>query len=488
MRKKVLNPLKKLAGQTMIYGLGTIVPRLLNFFLTPFYVRLFVPAEYGVVVEFYTYIAFISIVLTLGLETGFFRFASKEKEKSEQYFAASFYSIFTISSFFLICVLLFSSSLSQVLGYTSQVFVINTALILFFDSIAAVPFAKLRILNKAFIFSFLKIFNVLILIVLNILFLVILPHFQHRTCNGDDLKYIFISNTIASLTTFLILFFITSGYKVSFNKQILKTILFYSLPICISGFAGTINEAIDRVLLKHYISDPVLSMKMLGIYGANIKIAVLMTLFIQMFRFAAEPFFFKTYEETKDKAIFGLVSKYFTIFCMFIFIGVIANMHIFKYFVSQPYWEGLLIVPILLFSNYLLGMFYNLSFWYKLTNHTIYGLYLTGIGVFITVLINVLFIESWGYMACAIARVVCYVIICFVSYIAGQKHFPLNYELKRIAEYVLISLIIVVILYLMFYNLSVPYMLIFGNVALLLFLFYVLKRENLKLKSLIPWK
>jgi len=472
----------------MVYGLGTIVPRLLNYFLTPFYVRLFAPAQYGVVVEFYTYIAFISIILTLGLETGFFRFASKEKENRDKFFAASFYSVFSISSFFLIAVLLFSSPISHSLGYSTESFVINTALILFFDSLAAVPFAKLRIQNKAFIFSALKILNVLLIIILNVIFLVLIPHLQNRSCSIDDIKYIFICNTVASFSTFAVLFFITSGYKTSFSLSLLKTILLYSLPICISGFAGTINEALDRVLLKHYISDPVLSMKMLGIYGANIKIAVLMTLFIQMFRFAAEPFFFKTYEETKDKAIFGLVSKYFTIFCMFIFIGVIANMHIFKYFVSQPYWEGLLVVPILLFSNYLLGMFYNLSFWYKLTNHTIYGLYLTLIGVFITVTINVLFIESWGYMACSIARVACYVAICVVSYIAGQKHFPLNYELKRIAEYVSISLIIVVLLYLMFYFLPSYYMLISGNLSLIGFLFYVLKRENLKIKSLIPWK
>lgn len=472
----------------MIYGLGTIVPRLLNFFLTPFYVRLFAPAQYGIVVEFYTYIAFISIVLTLGLETGFFRFASKEKERKEEFFSAAFYSIFSISSFFLIAILLFSGSISTSLGYSSSVIVINTALILFFDSIAAVPFAKLRLQNKPLLFSFLKIFNVFFLIILNVLFLIIIPHLQHRICNSNDIKYIFISNTAASFLTFSILFFVTSGYKTAFTSSSLKTILLYSLPICISGFAGTINDAIDRVLLKHYISDPHLSMEMLGIYGANIKIAVLMTLFIQMFRFAAEPFFFKTYEETKDKAIFGLVSKYFTIFCMFIFIGVIANIHIFKYFVSEPYWSGLSVVPILLFSNYLLGMFYNLSFWYKLTNHTIYGLYLTLIGVFITVLINILFINTWGYMACAIARVACYIVICIVSYIAGQKHFPLNYELKRIAEYVSISLLIIALLYLIFYFLPAYVMIIFGNIILLFFLFYVLKREKLKLKSLIPWK
>ncbi len=483
-----MNPLKKLAGQTVVYGMGTIVPRLLNYFLTPFYTRLYHPGAYGIVVEFYTYIAFISIILTFGLETGFFRFASKASENRDSVFSASFSSVFSISSVFLVLSLLFATSISNSLGYHTNTYVINVALILFFDALAAVPFAKLRIQNKAMIFSLLKLFNVGLIIILNIWFLMIVPWFQHRHVNLDDLKFIFISNTIASASTFFILFFITSGYTTKFKFSFLKQLLLYSFPICISGFAGTINEAIDRVLLKHYVSDPVLSMKMLGIYGANAKIAVLMTLFIQMFRFAAEPFFFKNHEEKNDKSLYGQVSKYFTIFSMFIFIGVVANIHIFKYFVGHSYWDGLGLVPILLLSNYLLGMFYNLSFWYKLTNHTLYGLYLTFIGAFVTVLINIVFIPIISYYACAIARVLCYIIICITSYLWGQKHFPLNYQLKRIGEYVIVTLVIVFLLYSIYFYLPAYVMLVVGNFLLITFFFYVLMREKLKIKSLLIWK
>lgn len=439
------NSIKKLAGQTAIYGLSSMIGRLLNYFLVPLYTIAFLPEQYGIVTEFYAYVTFIIIVLTYGMETGFFRF-SQEKAQFEKCYATSLGSLFVTSALFLILVNLFAHPISNLIQHSDHPeWVRWFAIILAFDAFSSIPFAKLRYQNRAMRFAFIKFAGIIANIFLNLFFIVACPRIAAN--NPDSfllfaynanigIGYIFISNLVASSLTLLLLLPDIFEVKMKFNPALLRKMLWYSFPLLIGGLAGMVNETIDRVLIKYMLpgSDTYV-MAQLGIYGANYKLSIMMTLFIQMFRYAAEPFFFSSAKDKNSKKLFADVMTYFVIFGLLIFLGITGYLDIVKYFIGPNYHAGLVVVPILLLANLFLGIYFNLSVWYKLNNKTRFGAYLSIFGAIITIILNILLIPVMGYVGSAIATLVCYALMMVASYLLGRKHFKIPYDLKKIGLY-----------------------------------------------------
>ncbi len=445
-----MNPLKKLAGQTAIYGLSSIVGRLLNYFLVPLYTRIFLPAEFGVVTEMYAYVTFLIIVFTYGMETAYFRFSQSESDP-EKVYSTSLLSLVGTSSVLLFILIAFSGPISALMGYQNHPeYITWFALILALDAVTSVPFSRLRHENKAKRFAFIKLLNIFINVGFNLFFLVLCPILQKKGIAGIDsiynpeigVGYVFISNLIASVVTLLLLFpqFTDTPYR--FDKTLWKSMIIYALPLLIAGTAGMVNETIDRILLKYLYPIPSQALVQVGIYGACYKLSILMTLFIQTFRYAAEPFFFAQAKNENSKEVYAQVMKYFVLGCSLIFLCIMLNIDSIKFFIGPKFHSGLPIVPILLLANLCLGMFFNLSIWYKLSGHTKYGAYLAVYGAVITIVLNIWWIPIYGYKGCAWATLVCYASMMVISYFIGQKQFPVNYNVKRILSYIGLALLL----------------------------------------------
>lgn len=456
------NPIKKLIGQTAIYGLSSIVGRLLSYLMVPIVTRVFVPEIYGVAVELYAYVGFWLVFLTYGMETGFFRFAEK-MEDSNKVFSTAILPLFVTSSVFIISLIFFSQSIANFLQYpNNKEYVVFFAIIIGVDAFLSLPFAKLRQENKPIKFASLKLIGIFINIGIQLFFLVLCKNNSNQILSpffieslghlynpNIGIAYIFIANVASSV--FVLIMFVPSFFKLkfSFSKSLLKKMLAFSLPLLFVGLAGMANETIDRIMLKHLVVVPVgitdtsrYIMAQLGVYGAVFKLSVLMTLFIQAFRYAAEPFFFSQEKEYGAKQVYANVMKYFVIFGLLIFLGVMLFIDIFKYFINENYWDGLYVVPILLLSNLFLGIIYNLSLWYKLTDKTIYGAYIAGIGALITVVFNLVLIPKIGYLGSAWGHFACYFVMMLISYFLGQKYYKVNYPLKDIFIYVFLAIFI----------------------------------------------
>lgn len=446
------NPLKKLAGQTVVYGLGTILPRFLNYFLTPILTRAFIPAEYGIHSELYAYISFLNVIFTYGMETTFFNFNSKLENKQEVYNTA-LVSLLGSSVIFSLLLIIFSSAISGALStpnanYSTE-FITWCIFIMASDAIMSIPFAKLRAESKALRFSLLKLFNVVINFGLTIFFI---SFCKAAYDHGEDnfmaglykpeigIGYCFLANLIANLFTLVLLGKQILSVQFKINFELLKQMLRYTWPLIILGFAGMINETLDRIILKKLMLDKAEAQIAQGIYGACYKIAILMTIFIQAFRFAAEPFFFGKAKEKDSKKTYALVMKYFVIFCLLLFLGTIMNLDWIKTLIDEPYWSGLSVVPILLLANLCLGVVYNLSIWYKLSGQTKYGAIISVSGAVITIVINVIFVPSYSYIACAWATLAAYGGMMVMSYFLGQKHFPIKYNVRAMAVYTFLTL------------------------------------------------
>lgn len=445
-----MTPLKKLASQTAIYGLPTIVGRLLNYFLTPLYTYLFSPAEFGEVTSAYAYVSFLMVFLTYGMETTLFRFSQTEIEKDKVYSTALF-SIFISSSTFIFLTILFANNISDTLSFSGHSeYIIWFAFILGCDAFSAIPFARLREQNKAKRFAIIRSLNIAINIGLNLFFLwfckavydapesVFKPFVEIIYSPTIGIGYIFISNLLASVITLLLLSPEIIKVKWVADRILWKRMMKYGLPLLIAGLAGMTNETLDRVLIPLLLPEEIAKSQN-GIYGACYKIAILMTIFIQAFRFAAEPFFFSHSKEKDSKKTYAVIMNYFVIICSVIFLGTMMNMQWIQYFVGEKYREGLDVVPILLLANLFLGIFINQSIWYKLTGQTSYGAILTIFGAFITISLNIYWIPRIGYMGSAWATFICYASMMVASYIWGNKHYPVNYDLKRILGYLGLS-------------------------------------------------
>ena len=435
-----MNPLKKLAGQTAVYGLSSVIGRLLNYLLVPLYTRYFLPSEYGVVTELYAYVAFLVIILTYGLETAFFRFSKKENDIKSVYSTALISLICSSALFVFLC---FTNSLSIANWLGSGIesrFVRWFAIIVGLDAISSISFAKLREEERAVRFTIIRLLGIVINISLNLYFIVY---------KELGIEYIFISNLLSSITTILLLTPEVLTAKFTFDRVLWKKMMIYALPLLIAGLAGMTNEAIDRILLKRFLPNPETANFELGLYGAFYKLSIIMMLFIQTFRFAAEPFFFAQYKKKGDGKIYADVMKYFTILMMVIFLGVVLFYDFAIGFLGPSYHDerGFLVVSILLLANLFLGVFFNLSIWYKLTEKTMFGAYLAILGAIITLLLNSILIPKIGFIGSAWATLACYFSMATVSYFFGKKYFPIPYQGSRILLYLLLMLSIYFLVY-----------------------------------------
>ena len=457
------NPIKALAGQTVIYGLGTIVPRLLNYLLTPFYVRVFVSGEYGQISELYAWIALLLAILTFGMETTFFRFS--QKEDSGKVFNNAETIVLLITAIFLILYGFFYKSFAELIHYEFNThYVLLLGIIVAIDAAAAIPFAMLRKENKAGRFSLIKTLNVMTNIFFNILFLVIIPEKSMMIAErifGEQtslLIWVFISNILASLLNLILLSPQLSRLRISLDKELIVPMLKYSFPILLISLVGMVNEVADKILIKYLVTIPdettlammnitgeEYAMQQLGIYSANFKLGVLMTIFIQMFRFASEPFFFGHAKDRNAPTLYAKVMTYFVIFCLLIFLGVMFYMDILQHFVGRngsDYREGLRIVPIILIANMFYGIVFNLSIWFKLSDKTYYGTIIAVIGSIVTLLCFFILIPRIGYMGAAIAHLACYTVMMSVSYFWGQRVMPIPYQIGRITIYCIVAAIL----------------------------------------------
>jgi O-antigen/teichoic acid export membrane protein len=437
-----LSTLKQLAGQTAIYGLSSIVGRLLNVLLVPVYTRVFATGEYGVVTQMYAYVAFLNILFTYGMETAYFRFS--QQQDTSRVYGTGLLSVLGSSVLLSGLLILFSSPLAAFLsdGNASALpprYITWFALIIAADAVAQIPFARLRQENKALRFAAFKLIGIVLNVLLNLFFLIYCPaQLQHNPSSwvasvydpSFGVGYVFVINVATSLLT-LALFLPGMGrVRLTFDPALWKRMMIYALPLMVAGLAGMINETFDRIMIPRLVADKATAMDQLGIYGACYKLSILMTLFIQTFRFAAEPFFFSMASRDNARETYARVMHYFVMLCALIFLAVMLYMDVIKYFIGKDFHSGLKIVPVLLMANLCLGVFYNLSVWYKLSGKTHWGAWLALIGAAITLLLNFLLIPRMGYMGAAWATLICYGGMMVISYLTGQRHYPVPYNVR----------------------------------------------------------
>ncbi len=440
------NPFKKLAGQTAIYGLGTMVPRLLNYLLVPLYTRVFVPEVYGQHTVLYAYIAFLLALLTYGMETTFFRHG--KGEQFSKVYGNIMTSILATTLLFVVALVALLPAVADATGFGDvSIYVLFTGLVVAADAIAAVPFCLLRQQNQAKRFSLLKIVNVSVNIALNIFILLVKPETATQWANNwfgpqaGLLTWVFISNLIACLVTLLMLWPQLRLIRLQWDGKLMRRLLGYAIPILFINIIGMVNEVADKLILQAMLPDEIAT-RQVGIYGANYKLAVLMTIFVQMFRFACEPFFFARAEEKNSPKLFADIMTLFVICGLAIFLCITLFLDLFGYILSNSgsaYREGLGIVPIVLFANLMYGIVYNLGMWYKLSDRTLAGTVITAIGAAVTLLCLILLIPVIGYWGAACAHFGCYFVMMIVSYVWGQKVYPIPYNIKRIAAYTLLA-------------------------------------------------
>jgi len=448
-----LNPLKRLASQTAIYGVSSVLGRFLNYLLVPLFTYTFAPAEYGVVAEFYAYMGFLAVLLVFGLETGYFRFRSGGERPPAVVYATVLRFLILSNSAFLLAMVVFSQPLAEILRYPDRPELIWwSAAILALDSIGAAAFARLRAEERPVRFAVVKLVEIGTNIGLAVFFILLC----RRAFESDPqsllgrlwdpaigVGYVFIANLAASgLKLALLTPQLRDGLR-GFDATLFGRMIRYSLPMVIIGLAGIVNEMLDRAALKYLLPyDNETNMAQLGIYSACYKLSILMTLFIQAFRYAGEPFFFAHAKESNARNTYALVLTWFVIFCVFIFLLVTLFLDIFQYFVGSAYREGLHVVPVLLLANLLLGVYVNLSIWYKLTDRTLMGAYVSVAGAVITVILLVTLVPRWGFAGAAWAHLACYGFMVTASYLLGRRFYPVPYDLWRVGGYVALGLAI----------------------------------------------
>lgn len=440
----------------MWYGVSSIAARFLNYLLTPYLTNPAVLKEtgYGEMSIIYAAIPFLNIIFTYGLETAYFRF-SKSKEDEKEVYSTATLSLMGTTVLFTSLLLLFKQPLALLLGVEKHPeYITMAAFIIAFDALAALAFAKLRYQGKPRKFAFIRIAGIVINIGMTIFFLSVCPAWQAKDPNSFigvwydksfGVGYILLANLLQSVFTLLFLSKEFFSFKLRFNTKLWTEIILYASPLILAGFAGMINETFDRIMLKWWSSVPTESAAkvQVAIYSACYKLSILITLSVQAFRMAAEPFFFSAAQGQQPQRIYARVMKFFVITVCFMFLAVVLFLDIWKYFINNKvYWQGLGVVPILLLANMFLGIYYNLSIWYKLSNNTMAGAWITIIGAAITLLINALFIPRFGYYACAWATFFCYGSMMVVSFVWGQKAYRVPYAWKKLVAYILICVML----------------------------------------------
>ena len=435
------NPLKQLAGQTAIYGMSTILARIINFLFVPIYTRLLTPESYGVVTEFMAYIAVLQVVLVLGLETGCFRFANKEGVNPDKVYSNAFVTVFAISATFLALMIGFADPISSALGYDGyQACIMYVGGILALDSITAILFARLRQEGKAMKFAIFKTIKIITETAANlVLFLWFPKHIEsaqwllHFISETPDFSYVIFAIFLSCLMCGLL--FIPEYFRLTFSldRTLLRQMLAYSIPLMIAALPGIVNDFLDRILFRYFDTNPDQWRSSLGLYQAAVKLAVIMNLFIQMFRYAAEPFFFKRAADKQSPKLYASVQEYFTAFCGVVFLGVILYIDIISLILGAQFREAVSIVPIMLLSYMILGMLFNVSMWYKLSGKTNMAIWITLSGLAVSAIAIVLFMPKYSYWAAAFGHLASYIVMFAISAIFGAKYYPIPYRWGRLA-------------------------------------------------------
>ena len=480
--------MKTLAKETAIYGLSSILGKLLSWFLGLYWAfGLETIAEMGVVTYSYAWIALLQVVLTYGMETGFFRFANKEKESLTVY-STALISIAASTLLFIVMALLFLEPIASSFGPSMKPrYVLMFVGVLSLDVMGAIPFAFLRFSKRPLKFAFLKLLNVAITIFSNLFFFAIAPWLANFFPNlfswydiANGLDYIILSNLIASTVQFILL---TPHMRIKFkfDGALLKKMLRYSYPLLILGIAGVLNQSADKMLFTRLYPDPVAAETQLGIYGQSFKIAIIMVMFTQAFRYAFEPFIFaRDKEESSNSNLksYADASKYFLILGLFIFLVTIGYLDIIKHLLPPNYHEGLKVVPIVMFGEMFFGLYFNLSLWYKLTDKTKWGAYMSLFGLVITLTILIVFVPIYGYMACAWASFFANLSMMVLSYFLGQKHYPIPYDLKTGGKFVLLAAVLGLFMFINFrYAPNVVVRLALNTIIVIIYAVVTIKKE-----------
>ena len=441
--------IKQLAGETAIYGLSSILSRLLNYVIMASYLtRAFSRAEYGVVSELYAYVALLMVIFTYRMETTFFRFGSESKQMPSTFSTASI-SLLVTTSILVASMLLFSGGITDFLQYSGHSeYVIWFTLILGLDTLAAIPFARLRLENRPIRFAIIKTLNILVNIFFLLFFLEACPYLIERGWSGlssiydadNRIVYVFIANFMGSLVVLLLLLPQYFGFRWTFDSALWKRMMWYAAPLVVVGLAAVINQLINLPLLKSFLPYSIEeNLAKVGEYGACSKIAILMSLFIQAFNYAAEPFFFRNAKRKDSKEIYAQVGQVFAMVGSLVFLGVMLYLDLIKIIIDEEFHVALFVVPILLIAFLFLGLYYNFSIWYKLADRTIIGAYISVAGALITLVLNITLIPLIGYAASAWAALACYAFMALVSYYVGQKYYPIPYPIGRILGYILLA-------------------------------------------------
>lgn len=447
--------MKTLAKDTAIYGVSSILGKFLNWCLVPLYSFTLVnTSEFGVMTNLYAWSALLLVVLTYGMETGFFRFANKSGVEPEQVYSTSIASLAGSSVLFLLLCFLFLPGISSVVGYGNHPdYIWMLALIIALDAFSSIPFAWLRFKKRPIAFATLKVLSIFTNIFLNLFFFLLCPKIMLWNPALIDwfynpsygVGYVFVANLISSIFTLVLLFPFFIHIKWNFNGTLLKQMLVYSLPLLLLGITGIMNQSFDKMMFTHLIDDKNFAESQLGIYGACYKIGVVMMMFTQSFRYAYEPFVFAKQKKTDDKKAYSDAMKYFYIFSIFIFLGIMFFLDVIKFAIKDTYHSGLNVVPLVLLSFIFQGVFFNLSFWYKLSDKTKWGAYISLIGCVMTIVGNIIFIPKYSYMGAAWVSAISFFVMMVISWVLGKKYYPISYEIKSGIKYSLVGLLLYLI-------------------------------------------
>jgi len=442
-----LSVFKKLFKQTFIYGLATVLPRVLAVILVPLYTTVMLPEEYGIYSTLMAYLILGNVLLSYGMETAFFRFITKDADNQKIVQSTTLTSI-TVSTFlFLGITLLFTNQIATVSEFQPE-YVTYGLLILALDALVVLPFAWFRVNERPMRYAVVKIFNVVVNLAFNLFFLLLLPKLAVNSSFWNSLwfpenkvAYVFIANLIASAVTLLVLLPLYVKIGFGFNKTIWKQMMKYAIPVLIAGIAFSVNEAFDRILLKYLLPENIAETQV-GLYSACYKLGMFMTLFVMAFRLGIEPFFFNHSGHENAKNTYATITKYFTLFGCLILLVVVVYIDVFKRILipNSQYWEALKIVPLILLANLFLGIYHNLSVWYKVTDRTKFGAYISVFAAIVTIVLNYVLIPIIGYMGSAIATLAAYGSMMVLSYLYGRKYYDVPYEVKKISGYLLLAI------------------------------------------------
>ena len=479
--------LKSLAKDTAIYGLSSIIARFINYLLVPIQTARFAASggEYGIITNVYAYVSLLIILLTFGMETTFFRFMSKEGEDPKKVYSTALTMVMMTSLISAVLLMTFLNPIAASVGYADHpeyvaVMYITVAI----DAFMAIPFAYLRYLHKPLKFALLKIINILLNIVLNLLYLVVLPALKLNPFGiydeqfTLDVAFVFYINLFCTCATLLMLWKEWTAQSFKIDKSTCKRMLSYTWPLLVMGLAGQLNQAASQILFPYLFDGSQEEARaQLGIYGACIKIAMIMVMITQAFRFAYEPFVFGKSKDKDNRETYAQAMKFYLIFTLLAFLVVMGYIDILKFLIGETYWEGLRVVPIVMAAEIMFGVFFNLSFWYKLTDRTIWGAYFSGIGAIVLITIDILLIPRFNYMACAWAGFAAYATSMLLSYFIGQRYYPIAYPIRQMSAYVLLT--IVLFLAMQYANSTLPLWaaLIANTLLIAVFAAYLVKKD-----------